>query len=87
MAEPFTEDDFTSDLVKAGAWDLWVVDHRREAPLKLLDTLPELFEFLQVTNDQSPRAKRAALREFMALPVAGPAMPPNLRRRVEQYLA
>lgn len=85
MPSPFTEDDWTSDLFKAGAWDIWVSARGPDSKdLKLLDTLEELLAHLEVEG-LSARAQRQAITAFMARPVAL-SMPDRLRREVIAFL-
>lgn len=88
MAEPFTEDDWTSDLFRAGAWDIWI-GNPPDGPdpgsegLKLIDTLPEFF--IHLGNMYPGEPPKEAARSFMRLPAAR-AMPPQLKASVEAYL-
>lgn len=88
MAAKYTEDDFTSDLFKAGRWDIWVRDDIGDPPgvnIKLCDRLFELLRHLGVA-DAPVKEQQAAVRHFLTLPAAIP-MPERLRREAEAFTA
>lgn len=91
MDDPvIVEDDWTSDLFKAGRWDLWA-----PAPSggrKLISTVPELLQSFRFGIDSDgldpddPVEQRHRLRDFLSTPAAV-AMPARLREAVDKFLA
>lgn len=74
MTVPYQEDDWSSDLFRARAWDIWTPDPGGPSGRKLIDTKAELMVALGEMD--------MTLEHFLTLPAARP-MPARLRKELK----
>lgn len=73
----YSEDDLDEDWIKVQRWDVYAGD-------KLLDTLDELIDLMQMADQPVVEQKRA-VRAFTGLP-AWEAAPDSLKQQVVEFL-